>query len=86
MIDETGLPGAYDLQFGWDGDRAASITATLRDRFGLTLTPARRDLDALVVDGIRRDPALFVLAQAGGLLRHTPPYLRQRLASVLMVD
>ena len=86
VIDETGLSGAYDLQLGWDGDRAASITAALRDRFGLTLTPARRDLDALVVDSIRRDPALFLLAQAGSLVRHAPPYLRQRIGSALAVD
>jgi uncharacterized protein (TIGR03435 family) len=86
VIDQTGLTGAYNLPSGWDGNRAASITAAPRDRFGLTLTPARRDLDALVVDGIRRDPALFVLAQAGGVIRHAPSYLRQRIGSALAVD
>jgi uncharacterized protein (TIGR03435 family) len=86
VIDETHVKGDYDLAFEWSDDRVASVTATLRDRFGLQLTPATRNLDALVVDGIRRDPAMYLLAYAGRLTRGAPPFVRQRLASLLTIQ
>ena len=85
VIDETHVKGDYDLAFEWSDDRVASVTATLRDRFGLQLTPATRNLDALIVDGIRRDPAMYLLAYAGRLTRGAPPFVRQRLASLLTI-
>jgi len=85
VIDETHVKGDYDLAFEWSDDRVASVSATLRDRFGLQLTPATRNLDALIVDGIRRDPAMYLLAHAGRLTRSAPPFVRQRLASLLTI-
>ncbi len=86
IVDETRLAGAYNLEFGWEEQSPASIGAVLRDRFGLTLTPGRRDLDALVVDRMRRDPALFLLGHAGAVIRSVPLFARRRVASALAVD
>lgn len=86
VVDETGITGSYNLEFGWEEDRVASVTATLRDRFGLRLSPGKRDLEALVVDDIRRDGALLLLAEIGRLTRRAPPQFRQRIADVLRID
>jgi uncharacterized protein (TIGR03435 family) len=86
VIDETHVKGEYDLSFDWrNEDRVASLTATLRDRFGLQLAPGKREMDALVIDRIRRDPVLLLLAEAGRLTRGAPPYVQQRLANILMI-
>jgi hypothetical protein len=50
------------------------------------LTPATRNLEVLVVDSARRDPALFVLGQLGRLTAGAPSELRARLARWLSVD
>ena len=57
VIDETGLTGWYNLEFGWEENRVKSVTAVLRERFGLELAPGKRDMDTLIVDHIRRDAA-----------------------------
>ena len=85
MIDETGVGGAYDFELAWGEDRIGSVTAALRDGFGLQLTPAKRDMEALIVDQVRPDATLVLLAQAGRLTRNAPPYVRQRLADVLAI-
>jgi uncharacterized protein (TIGR03435 family) len=85
VIDETGITGSYNLEFGWGDDRVASVTATLRDRFGLRLTSGKRDLEALIVDDIRRDAALVLLAQIGRVTSAAPPALGQRIAHVLKI-
>jgi uncharacterized protein (TIGR03435 family) len=85
VIDETGIAGSYNIEFGWGEDRVASVTAALRDRFGLRLTPDSRDMDALIVDRIRRDPALVLLAQVGRLTRAAPPRVRQHIANALTI-
>ncbi len=86
VIDETHVKGEYDLSFDWrNEDRVASLTATLRDRFGLQLAPGKREMDALVIDRIRRDAVLLLLAEAGRLTRGAPPYVQQRLANILMI-
>jgi uncharacterized protein (TIGR03435 family) len=83
VIDETAVAGSYNIEFGWGEDRVRSVTAALRDRFGLRLTPDSRDMDALIVDRIRRDPALVLLAQVGRLTRAAPPRVRQQIANAL---
>jgi uncharacterized protein (TIGR03435 family) len=85
VVDESGIKGSYDLNFGWgeSRDRLPSVTAVLRDRFGLRLSPGTRDMEALIVDGIRRDVSLVVLEQIGRISRAAPPRLRQRIAHVL---
>jgi uncharacterized protein (TIGR03435 family) len=83
VIDETAITGSYNVEFAWGEDRVASVTAVLRDRFGLRLTPDTRDMDALIVDRIRRDPALVLLAQVGRLTRAAPPRVRQQIANAL---
>jgi uncharacterized protein (TIGR03435 family) len=85
VIDETGISGWYDLEFGWSEDRLASVTEVLRDRFGLRLSSDKRDMEALIVDGIQPDPALRLLAQVGRIARGAPRYVRQRLANVLTI-
>jgi uncharacterized protein (TIGR03435 family) len=86
VIDETGITGTYDIEFDWTTDRVTSVTAGLRNRFGLELSPAERKLEALVVDGIRRDAALFVLAHVGRMTRGAPPQLRRHIAEMLTID
>jgi uncharacterized protein (TIGR03435 family) len=83
VIDETGIRGSYDMEFGWSGERVASVTATLRDRFGLRLSPGTRDMETLIVDRIRRDPALVLFDQVGRITRAAPAPVRQRIADVL---
>jgi uncharacterized protein (TIGR03435 family) len=83
VIDQTGIAGSYNMEFDWGEDRVGSVTAALRDRFGLRLMPETRDMDALVVDRIRRDAALVLLAQVGRLTRAAPPLVRQQIANVL---
>jgi uncharacterized protein (TIGR03435 family) len=85
VIDETGIAGSYDFEFGWSKDRVAAITAALREQYGLLLTPGKRDLEALIVDGIERDPALILLEHVGRLTRNAPPYFRQRIADILTI-
>lgn len=85
VIDETGITGSNNLELGWGENRIASVTAALHDRFGLLLSPDKRDMEALIVDGIRRDAALLLLAQAGRITRGAPPYLRQRIADILTI-
>jgi uncharacterized protein (TIGR03435 family) len=86
VIDETGITGTYNVQIDWGTDRLASVTSALRDRFGLTLTPAERRMDALVVDDISRDASLVLLEHAGRALRWTPASMRERLSQMLAVD
>jgi uncharacterized protein (TIGR03435 family) len=83
VIDETAIRGSYDMEFGWSGERVASVTATLRDRFGLRLAPGTRDLETLIVDRIRRDPALVLFDHVGRITRAAPAPVRQRIADVL---
>ena len=85
VIDETGITGSYNLEFGWGDDRAASVTTVLRDRFALMLSPNRRDMEALIVDQVRRDAALHLLAQVGRATRGAPPNLRQQIARILTI-
>jgi len=85
VIDETAIRGAYDMQFDWVEDRAASVTATLRDRFGLQLSPATRDIEVLVVDRIWRDPSLVLFDGIGRLTRAAPAGIRKTIADVLIV-
>jgi len=85
VVDETGIEGSYDLNFGWSQsrDRLPSVASALRDRFGLRLSPGTRDMEALIVDGVRRDVSLVVLEQIGRVSRATPRHFRQRLARFL---
>ena len=85
VIDETGLRGSYDLTLDWDDDPVASITAFVEHRLGLRLAPGRRDVDVLIVDNVRRDPALFLLAHAGKLAREAPLSVRSQVARALAV-
>ena len=85
VVDETGVRGSYDMQFGWGEDRVASVTATLREQFGLRLSPGTRDIEALIIDRIRRDPALVLFDGIGRLTRAAPAGVRQSIADVLMV-
>lgn len=83
VVDETGLRGTYDLEFGWRNDRVPSVMTTLEEQFGLQLSSGRRDLEALIVDDVRRDASLVLAAQAERLTRSAPASLRRRIAGLL---
>jgi uncharacterized protein (TIGR03435 family) len=83
VIDETGLRASYDLTLDWGDDPVASITPFLRDRFGLELSPAHRDIEVLVVDVAHRDPALLLFGQVGQLARGAPHSIRARISHAL---
>ena len=86
IVNETGLSGTYDLALAWQEPRLETAMAALRDRCGLDLAPARVDMEALVIDHVRRDSALFFLSQAGRLLSLAPAAIRRPLADVLAID
>jgi uncharacterized protein (TIGR03435 family) len=85
VIDETGMTGSYNLDVAWGDDVVGSVTAALADRFGLRLSPARRDMEALVIDSVRRDAAMVVLAEVGRFTRGAPPRIRQGIARILTI-
>lgn len=86
VIDETAITGLYNMQYRWTENRVGSVTATLHDRFGLRLSPAKREMQALIVEDIRRDAALVLLDTIGRLTRWAPSHVRQRIAQILTVD
>jgi uncharacterized protein (TIGR03435 family) len=85
VIDETGLSGTYNLEFDWSEDRVASVTRTLRDRFGLQLSPGNRELPVLIVDSARREASLVLLSHIGRLTREAPEQWRRDIAHLLTI-
>ncbi len=49
VLDETGLAGRFDLSLYWDAANPESAIRAVRDQLGLELTPARREIEVLVV-------------------------------------
>jgi uncharacterized protein (TIGR03435 family) len=52
VVDETGSAERYDLRCTWDErspDRAAAIIEAVRDQLGLEVTPARREIEVLIL-------------------------------------
>lgn len=86
VVDETGIAGAYDVTLPWNQDRVASVTAMLRDRFDLRLTPAQRNMEVLIVDNAGRDAALMLLSGIGHVARAAPTPVRDRIARVFLLD
>ena len=80
VLDKTGMAERYTFELTWENPPLTDVTATLRDRFGLELTPARVDMDTLVIDRVRRDPAMFLLGQASRLAR-LAPFVRNHVGS-----
>ena len=85
VVDETGLPGSYDIKLEWGEDRVATLTAALHDRFGLRLSPAKRDLEALIVDHVQRDAALLLMAEVGQITQGSSPHVRRTIAGILTI-
>ena len=85
VVDETKITGWYDLDFTWSGDRVLSMTALLRDRYGLRLERTQRELEALVVDAVRRDAALVLLSQVGRAAQGAPAGVRRDIAEILKI-
>ena len=85
VINETDLTGAYDIEFEFREDRVESVTAVLRDRFGLRLSRETRNMDALIVDRIRRDPALVLFEHVGRLTGWAPRAVREGIAHALTI-
>jgi uncharacterized protein (TIGR03435 family) len=86
VVNETGIEGTYNMQFEWTEDRPASVTAVLEQRFGLRLAPARRDFDTLIIDDIRREPALVLMDHIGRMTTAAPPSFRRKLARFFSVE
>ena len=83
VVNETGLTDSYDLEFGWGPDRLESVSGTLQRRFGLQLARGQRNMEALVVEGMRRDASLVLIAGIDQLARHAPAHVRRQLAEIL---
>lgn len=50
VVDETGLPGEYDLHLAWDDGAPEGPQQALRSSTGLSLVPDRRTIEVLVVE------------------------------------
>ena len=50
VIDETALPGKYDFDLQYRDDRPDVLLSDLKNKYGLTLQPARRKVRVLVVE------------------------------------
>ena len=85
VIDETGISGVYRVDFAWGEDRVATVSSMLENKFGLILTAARRDLDALIVDRIEPDGAVSVLTQVGRITSRAPALVRRAIAGALTI-
>jgi len=85
VVDETELAGRYDLAFGWSADRDRSIVTTLREQFGLFLSPGVRDVEVLVVDRIQPDPLLAMFSRIGSAIQYGPSPLRQGISRSLTI-
>lgn len=85
VVDETGISGNYNLEFAWGEDRERSLIAVMRDKFGLMLTPSRRDLEALVVDSIRPDFAMAFFDGIGRATARTPAGFRRSIARLFTI-
>jgi uncharacterized protein (TIGR03435 family) len=83
VVNETGIAGSFDAEFGWGDDPVTTVTTVLRDRFGLRLSPGRRDLEALVVDGVRRDAALVLLDRIGRITSAAPAPFGRHIADAI---
>jgi uncharacterized protein (TIGR03435 family) len=84
VIDETGIDGRFNVELAWEQDRVASLTRRLA-AIGLQLTPAKRDLEAVVVDRAQRDASLLLLERVGGLAQRVPRDLREPIGWVFSV-
>jgi uncharacterized protein (TIGR03435 family) len=49
VIDETGLPGKYDIILKYDSKAPESAMDAVREQLGLTIEPARRPVEFLIV-------------------------------------
>ena len=49
VVDETGYSGSYDFDLEYRDDGPSMLTDGLREKYGLTLTPAKRAVRMLVV-------------------------------------
>jgi uncharacterized protein (TIGR03435 family) len=55
LIDETGLKGRFDIGMEWsrqDPRDTRTLSAAMEERLGLTLTPATRPIDFLILDQV----------------------------------
>ncbi|MFC1737203.1 TIGR03435 family protein [Candidatus Hydrogenedentota bacterium] len=50
VINETGLKDRYDLDIKWGSKKVEPLTRQLRDDLGLILTPARREINFMIID------------------------------------
>ena len=85
VVNETGIARAYRFELSWGEDREASLVSALLHQFGLELRPAKRELEALVVDRIQPDGALSVITQVGRLAGRAPRGIRRAISNALTI-
>jgi uncharacterized protein (TIGR03435 family) len=85
VLDETRIAGTYNMRLEWGEDRTATLTAALRDEFGLQLTAESREMDALIVDSVNPDTSLVLLDHVGRMSRSAPQVVRAHLARWLTI-
>jgi uncharacterized protein (TIGR03435 family) len=57
VIDQTGLPGTYDIDLQWDPKDQQDLISTIQSRLGLTLEQRRMPFEMFVVDQISVTPS-----------------------------
>jgi len=85
VLDDTRIGGTYNMRLEWGEDRAATLTAALRDQFALQLASERREMDALIVDSMRPDTSLVLLDHVGRVSQNAPQVVRSHLARWLTI-
>lgn len=85
VVNETRIEGAYRLDLAWGEDRVATLTAALRNKFGLELTPSKREMEALVVERMEPDGALSVIRRLGRWTERAPLGLRRAVSRALTI-
>ena len=85
VVDETGIAGHYDFVMTWGENTERTVTDALDTKFGLTLSPARRRMPAVIVDEVERGAAIAILSRMGRLTSRWPAGLRRGVPRALSV-
>jgi uncharacterized protein (TIGR03435 family) len=54
VVDQTGLPGAYDFTLSWDDQAGPSLVTALQDQLGLRLESRKVPVSYFVVDSAEK--------------------------------